>query len=311
MSRKNWGLTVILIILVGIYIFMLSDGPAISTQETTVELSLADTSAITSISLQAAEQPALQLARASRGWVVNDSIPVDGRYMQLLQSVLAKVEAVRPVAASQYAAIDQQLQQQGTQVRVETPGQTLSFVAGGDAESQVSYFKQGDQIYVVQLPGYNSYLSGLFNQAVEQIRSRTIYNLNSNNFLGLQLTYPERPERDFEIIFRDNRLGVADMDAPDSLTLFGYMSLFEPVEAQTYVDQAQGRELTRNTQPLVKIKARSVSNLEGKELWIYPQQTQQGGQLAYLPAEQQYLVLEGRLARALMLSRQNLKEGIK
>jgi hypothetical protein len=89
------------------------------------------------------------------------------------------------------------------------------------------------------------------------------------------------------------------------------MSLYEPIEAQAFVPLPQGQELTLNTEPLVKIKARTITNLEGKELWIYPQQTQEGGQLAYLVEENQYLVLEGRLARGLMISRQNLAEGIK
>ena len=311
-TKKNWGLTMILALLVIIYFFMLSNdgkGDSLATTNQLPSLAIADTSAITSIVLKPVNGSPQNFTRAGLGWEINNTIEVDNRYMLLLQSVLVNLEAVRPVAESQQSTINNLIKNSGVEVTV-TGNDTYQFIASGDDQSKISYITKAGKTYVVQLPGYNSYVYSIFNQPIEQVRNKTIFSLNSNNFLSLQLSYPEASDRDFTIYFEKNKLGVENMDEPDSTTLFGYMSLYEPVEAIAFIPKEQAGDYMQKADLLAKITAKTLTNLKGKELWVYNLPLGQQGQLAYLPAEEQAVVLDTRLAKALLISRQNLQEGI-
>ena len=310
MTKKNWGLLIILLVLSGVFGILISQKATTTSLEVEEDLfAVQDTSSLQRLELQQAQGATQVLERAERGWQLNNTYQADPQLMRLLLSVLQNVEVKRPVAESQQEEIVQKLQQEGVQVRAYNEGGAVTeFIAGGDEEGRLSYFLQDGAVYVVELPGYVSYISGIFALTENNLRDRTIFRTNHLNLQQLTLEYPGEAE-DIKIDFDGSRLEVANISQPDSVQLLGFLSLFENLQATGYVNVQEYPELDSLLQgdPEVTIYVKDLQHPNGKPLAIY-QPTQDGRyRLAYLPEEKQALLLDERLARQLLLRPEQLR----
>ena len=311
MTKKNWALLVILLLLSGVFGILISQTATTSSQQVEEDLfAVQDTSSLQRLELQQPQGATQVLERSRVGWQLNNTYTADPQLMRLVLSVLQNVEVKRPVARSQQEEVVQRLQQKGVQVRAYNENGTVKeFTAGGNEEGQISYFMQNGEAYVVELPGYVSYISGIFGLTENNLRDRTIFRTNHLNFQQLTLEYPGAPE-DIKIDFDGARLEVENISQPDSVQLLGFLSLFENLQATGYVNVQEYPELDSLLQeePEVLIRVKDLQHPEGKALALY-QPTQDGRyRLGYLPEEKQALLLDERLARQLLLTPEQLRK---
>lgn len=311
MTKKNWGLLLIFLLLSGVFGILVSQQAAITSLEVEEDLfAVEDTTSIERVELQLPQGNTQVLERSGRGWQLNNTYEADPQLMQLMLSVLSNVEVKRPVARSQQEEIVEGLRQQGVQVRIYKEGGAVQeFIAGGDQERGISYFLQEGEAYVVELPGYSSYVSGIFNLTENNLRDRTIFQTNYLNLRELTLAYPGDAE-DIHIRFDRNRLEVENISQPDSAQLLGFLSLFENLQATGFVNVKEYPELDSllRQQPVARIEVTNIQHPEEKVLEIY-QPTRDGRyRLAYLPEEQQALLLDERLAQLLLLTPEELRK---
>lgn len=312
MTKKNWGLLIILLVLAGTFGILLNRNEMAGSLEVAEDLfAIADTASIQRIELQQAGGENVQLLeRQGRSWQLNQTHQADRQLMRLLQSVLHNVQVRRPVAASQQEAIRQALQQEGTRVRVyDGQGLRQDFYAGGVEAQQLSYFMQDGEVYIMELPGYVNYISGIFQLSEQNLRNKTLYSANHFNLQSVEVRYPAQPEENLRIDFDGSKLEVAGVAQPDSIQLLGYLDLFNGLQAVGFVNAQEYPELDSllQQQPEAHITVSTVQHPDGKRLSLYPTVLENRYRLALLSEEEQAVLLDERLARQLLLTRSQLE----
>lgn len=308
MTRKNWALAIILICLTAVFAIMVSSkGPAGNLQVAQDLFVVADTASIEKITLRQPNGLVQTLERRNDYWLLNGEHAADPAIMRIMLSVLKEVQVRRPIARNQQEAVLDLLVEQGVEVELEGVG-TERFVAGGRAAERISYFSKGDQAYVMELPGYSSYISGIFYLNQSDLRVKMLTNLNSMNFQGLDVVYPADTAQSLRIRFRNNILGVAEVARPDSSVLFQYMMMFEPLQIAGYLTPGEfpAYDSLLQTPPLAIFKMQTVGNSEGLTLQLYPQLPGHPYRLGYIPKQKEAVLLDERLAQAMLIRRRDL-----
>lgn len=308
MTRKNWALTIILLSLTAVLGIMLSSKQTASNVAINKNIfSVADTAAIEKIVLRQPDGLVQTLERRRGFWQLNSDHAVDPAIMRLMLSALSQVEVKRPVARNQQEEVLNQLTEQG--VEVELHGPTMNrFMAGGRAEEAISYFARDEQAYVVELPGYSNYISGIFYLKEGDMRNKMLTTLNSMNFQGLDIQYPADTAQNVSIRFQNNMLGVLGIERPDSSVLFQYMMIFEPLQIAGYLTPGEdpAYDSLLQTQPMAVFRMRTVGSAEGMQLQLYPQLAGRRYRLGFLPKQKEAVLLDERLAQAMLIRRRDL-----
>ncbi len=308
MTRKNWALAIILVVLTGVLGIMLSSKRTATNMQVNKTLfAVADTAAIDKIVLRQPDGLVQTLNRRNGYWQLNDNHAVDPAIMQLMLSALSQVQVKRPVARNQQEEVLDQLSSQGVEVELnDSPANR--FVAGGRAEDAISYFARDDQAYVVELPGYSSFISGIFYLKEGDMRNKMLTTLNSMNFQGLDVVYPADSVQNVSIRFQDNMLGAVGIERPDSTVLFQYMMIYEPLQIAGYLTPGEdpGYDSLLQTAPQAIFSMHTVGNTEGLRLQLYPPLPGRPYRLGYLPKQKEAVLIDERLAQAMLIRREDL-----
>ncbi|EMR03561.1 hypothetical protein [Cesiribacter andamanensis] len=308
MTRKNWALAIILIVLIAVFgVLVGRKGPTSSLQIEKSLFAVADTAALDLIVLRQPDGAVQRLERRQGHWQLNEHYAADPSMMRLLLSVLRQVQVRRPVARSQQEEVLSQLEQQGVEVELQgDPNQR--FLVGGREAERISYFARNGQAYVMELPGYASYFSSIFFLKQTDLRNKMLATLNSMNFQALDVAYPADTSQNVRIRFRNNMLGVEDIVRPDSSVLFQYMMIYEPLEVAGYLAPGEDPlyDSLLQTPPLAHFHMRTVGNSEGMRLHLYPQLPGRRYRLGYLPRQKEAVLLDERLAQAMLIRRRDL-----
>lgn len=309
MTKKNWGLLIIFLVLTGIFGLLLNQKATTSSLEVEETLfAVEDTTSIQRIELQQQGGDMQVLKRQQGYWELNNAYRADPQLMALLMSVLHNVEVKRPVASNQQQGVEQSLLENGSQVRIyDREGLLQEFYAGGNEQEQISYFMKNGTAYVMELPGYANYISGIFSLNEGNLRNRTLFASNYLNLQEIKVEYPQA-EQDVRIEYDGKRLQVEGVPQPDSTQLLGFLSLFENLQAVGFVNAREFPDLDSLMQqdPIANIIVTDLQNPDGKQLQLYPPAPEGRYRLGYLPAEQQAVLLDERLARMLLVDRSQL-----
>lgn len=311
MTRKNWALAIILVFLTAIFGLMLnSKDPSGNVQVNKELFAVADTAAINKITLRQPDGRVQLLEKRNGYWLLNEHHAADPSMMKLFLSVLNQVQVKRPVARSQQEAVLSQLVKQGVVVELDGAN-PVRFIAGGREGERISYFAKEDQAYVMELPGYSSYISGIFYLKQSDFRNKMLTTLNSMNFQALDVSYPADTAQNIRIRFQNNILGVDEIASPDSSVLFQYMMIFEPLQIAGYLSPGEdpAYDSLLQTQPQAIFRMQTVGNAQGLTLHVFPQLQGRPYRLGYLPKQKEAVLLDERLAQAMLLRRRDLLLG--
>lgn len=174
----------------------------------------------------------------SQGFLINDQYPMDQGLLSVLGAVLQQVRVQRPVSEKLQAGIWEDLQQQGTRVQVYMGEKLLEeFWAGGDALKQTSYFATGQgAVYVVNLPGYTSYVSGLFSMELSGWRTKNVFRNTWRSILSFKLEDNRAAENNLEITYKDPFFGVSGVQKIDSNRVINYLENLGALRAEALID---------------------------------------------------------------------------
>lgn len=311
MTKKNWFLLMVLLALSTVFIWLISRDEEASSQEVEKELfAVADTAAVQRIELHQPGKTTQVLEQQNGVWMLNGKYRADEQLMRVLLSVLERVEVKRPVAKTQQEEVQAELRQEGVRVQVYGAGGLLEeFIAGGKEEEMLSIFMQNQQAYVVELPGYVNYISGIFGLTENNLRNRTLFTSNYLNLQEVLINYPGETE-DVVVRFDGETLEVGGAGVPDSTRLLNFLGLFENLQATGFVNEQEYPELDSllKQSPVAEVVVTDLINPDGRKLEIYATTPDGRFRLAYLPDEEQALLLDERLAQALLIQAEELRK---
>ena len=273
-KKKNITLLIVFLILLAwtiVYLNLENENSGISFDEN--KFSIVDTAAVQKISIKGTNFSNI-LSRETQNWVVNDKYMMDPSMQKVLMSVLRQVDVKRTVPKNDLERIRNDIRSNGYEIEItDMEGATKVFYAGGNGIS-LSYFMDEDNIpYVVHLPGYESYVTGIFEVHENDWRDRLLFQTSWLGLKSFSLSYPDDPENNIEISADNNLYNIRGIEKIDTTVLMNYLDEISFFYTDQFIDQGQIPlyDSLRNTKPFVQLVVNSLGMKDPVRISFYEQ----------------------------------------
>ncbi len=183
------------------FIFFRDDSNIFTSQD--AGFTIKDTGAIGRIFIADNSNNSIKLERTAYGWKLNDQYKALPSSVKTLLFTLSVQAAQRPVPVQAHNDVVRRLansnkveiyDRQGNKMRVfyvgtETPGFTGTYMV----------MEGGTRPYVVQIPGFEGYLTPRYLPLERYWRDRTVFDIDSKNITKVSMQYPLEPLNSFTI----------------------------------------------------------------------------------------------------------------
>jgi hypothetical protein len=203
-----------------------------------------------------------QLKFSGSQWLVNNQYDADRNMVDVLFATLRQAEPRRPVASSQRDSVASALQKEGVEVTLISGGEKVGvFYAGGNRQKTQAYFmRPGEMPYVMTIPGYRVYTSGVFELAQEGWRSRYVFGFNWRNFSSLTMIkyLPDRSHDDYQIELDDRQFfGIKGMET-DTAKLNTFLNDVSLLQVENYTKTTSDLDSISSREPLFVMTIKDV-----------------------------------------------------
>ena len=136
-------------------------------------------------------------------WSINGKYPVDPMRISVFFATMQNINIRRPASREMIPQVSAAIDSAGVTVKLFSEGQLVhSFSAWGDDSKSVTYFRNKEgEIYIVEIPGYRSYVYGLVSLETNEWRNKNVFNrMNWRNLGKIAVMYPGREADNFDIV---------------------------------------------------------------------------------------------------------------
>jgi hypothetical protein len=164
------------------------------------------------------------LEKNGNSWSVNQEYLLDASMQQVFFKLLEQVSIQRPIVGENSAKIKQNVLDSGVQVNIYgDEGLVNSYTVGGDFQAMKSYFVKGEDVYSVQLPGYQSYVAGIFEVPENDWRDRVVFEGIWQDMVSLKINRPNKDAVEFK--YEDRLLRIQNQEA-DTAEVMNFVERF-------------------------------------------------------------------------------------
>jgi hypothetical protein len=298
---KNITLMVILGVLVTCSVIL---GVTKKTGSTAIEnagmFSIQDTARIDKITMQSGDET-MVLQKTGGTWQLNDRYKAEQNIVRVLLAILKDAQVVRKVPKTQAEELAGEVKAKGVLVEISGDGKMLrSFYAAGNDNKTVSYMMATgeSQPMIVNIPGYESYVAGIFEIPQNDWRDRTILTTNWRTLQKLDMQYRQFPEYDFTIQFKFNFLNVDGIDRLDTARMMDYIEQFNFLQADRFLDRGQNEKYDSllRTPETVSLSISDINAANSRTLLFYPLIPDDAMMLGYVKEDDQMVLFQaGRI----------------
>ncbi len=273
-KRRNIWLLIVLVGLIGINILVFTWNNHTSATAFDEKLfSIQDTAQIERIEIVGKDFEN-EIKKVGQQWMVNGQYKLDEGLRRTLLPVLREIRVRRTVSENQKEEVIDLLKNNGTKITVYSQkGVIITFLSAGNREENLTYFMLSDnqQPYVVHLPGYESYVAGLFEIPENDWRDRIVMNILWQSLKELHLVYPNNQEKSFSIKASDQFFSVPGIQYLDSARVFDYLQQVEYILTDKYIQPGEFSEYDSlaKTNPMAILKLESIGD-ELQSITFYP-----------------------------------------
>lgn len=223
---------------------------------------LADYSRIDRVTLES-EGRTVELAYEGSQWMVNDTYAADRDMVSVLFATLQQAEAKRPLARNVRDSVAGVLAEAGTRVTLFEGGEAVQeIIVGGNAAKTQAWFKypREEAVYLMAIPGYRVYVSGIFELDVSQWRDKYVFNFNWTNFEELRARFPGTGNSGFVINRGRGRVfSVEGLQNPDTSRVNSFLDAVSLLTADKYLEPGPVTDSLKAEVPLMKIGISDVA----------------------------------------------------
>jgi hypothetical protein len=222
-----------------------------------------DFATVDQIILKSNQQRVVLTYNGSR-WKVNDQYNADPNMIDLLFATMQQAEPKRPVASSLKDSVNSSLEQRGIHVSLFSKGNIAGqFMAGGDDAKSQTYFKNvsSDTPYIVTIPGYRVYVSGIFEIPESGWRDKYVFGFNWENFKNLKTVFPD-PKNNFTVAMNKNFFGIQEVPKADTTKLNNFLDAVSLLTVDSYINSDEQLDSLSKTSPLVEFIVQDIGNKE-------------------------------------------------
>jgi hypothetical protein len=261
-NKRLLGLLVVLVFaVVGATWLSSRDGRSPVNKQLFSDLDLKEVSQVT---LQSGDDTIVLRFNGGR-WTVNEKFAADPSMIEVLFATLQQAEPKRPLAASQRDSIAAHLKDRGVKVSLSANDIVVkSFFAGGNGAKSQAYFVASDQNvpYLMNIPGYRVYVSGIFELNESGWREKRVFAFNWRNFQLLEATYPSRKTDNFSVSMQNQYFSIAGMQAVDTTKLNDFLDNVSLLTADEFIGTTPQLDSLSTSAPIATLK---VTDIAGRQ----------------------------------------------
>lgn len=215
-----------------------------------------------------------ELAIEGVRWKVNGQ-PADRSMIDVLFATLQQAEPKRKLSEKLADSVKTLLEKEGVHVTLfRTGDQELDFFVGGNASKTQAYFtKAGDEdVYVMVIPGYRVYTSGIFELEAPGWKDKYIFNFNWQNFKSLAVSFTASPADNFEVTMGKASAEITGVVQADTAKLNTFIDAVSLLTADQYLTGEQAKQYDSALFSSTGFQL-LISDISGKtyELKLYPE----------------------------------------
>jgi hypothetical protein len=164
------------------------------------------------------------LEKQGNAWTVNQEYLMDASMQKVFFKLLEQVSVQRPITGDISAQIKQNVLDSGVQVNIYgNTGILKSYKVGGDFQAMKTYFVKGEEVYLMQLPGYQSYVAGIYEVPENDWRDRVIFDGIWQDMVSLKISRPNKEAVEFK--YQDRLLRIQNQKA-DTAEVMNFVERF-------------------------------------------------------------------------------------
>ncbi len=299
MNQKK--LNISLLVLLGLLILTsiilgLTSEMRTNTLENKAVFSLKDTTNVDLITMQSTIGK-IVLRKTDGIWMVNDTYKAEQNIVKVLLSILKDAEVVRNVPKSQTEEIANHILKNGYLIEISREGDLIStFYASGNDTKTISYMMSADKKdpAIVNIPGYESYVAGIFEIPANDWRDRVILSTNWRSLQKLEIHYTQYPEYDLSIKFDFNFLTVQGVKDLDTARMMSYIDEFNFLQVDRYLDKGQNQKYDSllGSPSTVSMDIQDINPKNSKTISFYPLLKNDPMMLGYVQEDAQSVLFE-------------------
>jgi hypothetical protein len=215
MQKTILYLAILAILGFGVWFFLFSDKSGQLFSPSDAAFTIRDTGSIGKIFISANDNPnTITLERKSEGWVLNNKYPVLQSTLRQLLRTLYQQKAAHPVPDNNRDGVIRSLIGGGikTEVYDRDGNKMRTFFVGGEVvgfAGTAMLMAGSERPYVVQIPGFDGYLTTRYTTDLNQWRDRIVFDLEPDQIEQVSIRYAQEPLNSFTLTQQDGKVSVA------------------------------------------------------------------------------------------------------
>lgn len=206
-------------------------------------------------------------------WKVNGQV-ADRSLMDVLFATLQQAEPRRKISEKLADSVKTFLEKDGVHVTLLQNGEhALDFFAGGNAAKTQAWFTKAgeDAVYLMVIPGYRVYTSGIFELEAPGWKDKYVFNFNWQNFKSLNVAFTASPADNYEVTI-DNAMAKINGVQGDTTKFNNFMDAVLQLTVDQYLtdEQAKAYDSTLINGQSFDISITDISN-KTYTLKLYPE----------------------------------------
>ena len=207
------------------------------------------------------------------GWKINNKFPSDPNLRKMLFTVSKRVKVSRALTGNEKEQLLKRSEEMGTSVILTVDGDERSYSVVGNANKTKTYFIENQEVYQVDIPGYQDFLASIYELKRDQWRDRLVFNGNWRTIQKMEVIYPEKSDKNLLIRFKETFYEVDDLTQIDSSAVVAYLNQFEYMQANERISFgfSPAYDSLAQTPPEVIISLLDIKYKLPREIRIFPQ----------------------------------------
>jgi len=253
-------IAILAILAFGIYYFLVRNNET-AFSENDAAFTIKDTGSIGKLFLATNDGESILAERTDSGWIVNKKYRALASTLNSILETLTKQAPLYPVTKAAYDNVIKALSTDGIKVEVYgRDGKKMRvFYVGGVGVNNIgtNMMMEGAKTpYVVQVTGFNGYLTPRFTTKLRDWRDRTVFNIPPEEVKKVSVQYADKPINSF-VISHDSGTVRVDGD-PEYTKKYGelntrrvnvYLKYFTNINCEGYLNGLSDMDTTLKTAP--------------------------------------------------------------
>lgn len=196
-------------------------------------------------------------------WQVNSQYKADGNMVRVLFATLQQAKPKRPVSEALRDSIFDSLTGAGVKVALYAgPELRKEFYAGGNAAKTQAFFADPETkaIYVMTIPGYRVYVSGILELDVSGWRDKFVFAFNWRNFKSLEARFPETPSANFTVSMQKDFFGINGLPEADTSRLNTFLDDVSLLTVEEYLSEPELIDSLKGVTPEMEIVVSDIGD---------------------------------------------------